>query len=109
MIACCDEAGLADADFAVAGTALTETDVAAQVADGAADCGLAIGAVARRFGLGFVPLASERFDLALRRRTYFEPAMQRLFEFARTEAFRARAGAFGHYDVAGTGTVVFNA
>jgi putative molybdopterin biosynthesis protein len=102
-------AGLADADFAVVGTALTETDVAAQVADGAADCGLAIGAVARRFGLGFVPLARERFDLALRRRTYFEPAMQRLFAFARTEAFRARAEAFGHYEIGGTGTVVFNA
>jgi excisionase family DNA binding protein len=104
-----EETGLTDADFSVAGTALTETDVAAQVADGAADCGLAIGAVARRFGLGFVPLARERFDLALRRRTYFEPAMQRLFAFTRTEDFRVRAEAFGHYDVGGTGTVVFNA
>src|SRR5690606_21865382 len=48
-------AGLADADFADGGTALTEADVAAAVADGAADCGLAIGAEARRFGLDFVP------------------------------------------------------
>ena len=104
-----DAAGLADAELSLAGTALTETDVAAQVADGAADCGLAIGAVARLFGLGFVPLARERFDLALRRRTYFEPAMQRLFAFARSEIFRARAEAFSHYDVGGTGTVVFNA
>lgn len=103
------EHGLAEADFVVAGTALTESDVAAQIADGTADCGLAIGAVARRFGLGFVPLARERFDLALTRRFYFEPAMQTLFAFARTDAFRARAEALGHYDIGGTGTVVFSA
>ena len=44
--------------------ALTETDVALAVADGEADCGLAIGAVAHRFGLDFVPLHRERFDMA---------------------------------------------
>lgn len=89
--------------------ALTETDVAVAVADGGADCGLAVGAVARRFGLDFVPLQRERFDLALRRRAYFEPPLQRLFAFARTEIFRQRADALGHYDVSGVGEVEFNA
>ena len=89
--------------------ALTETDVAVAVADGGADCGLAVGAVARRFGLDFVPLQRERFDLALRRRAYFEPPLQRLFAFARTEVFRQRADALGHYDVSGVGEVELNA
>lgn len=93
----------------VGSPALTETDVAAAVADGAADCGLAIGAVARRFGLDFVPLHRERFDLALRRRSYFEPPLQTLFAFTRTEAFRQRAAAMGGYDVAAVGAVEFNA
>src|SRR5579864_8551154 len=58
--------------------ALTETDLAAAVLDGEADCGLGIEAVARRFGLGFIPLQSERFDLAMHRRDYFEPPIQKL-------------------------------
>jgi putative molybdopterin biosynthesis protein len=103
-------AGLAPSDFATAGgTALTEADVAAAIADGAADCGLAIGAVARRFGLDFVPLHKERFDIVCRRRSFFEPALQKLFDFARTEAFRAKAAALGSYDLAVTGQVQYNA
>ena len=104
------KAGLTPADLNVAGrAALTETDVAVAVADGGADCGVAVGAVARRFGLDFVPLQRERFDLALRRRAYFEPPLQRLFAFARTELFRQRADALGHYDVSGVGEVELNA
>ena len=102
-------AGLGDGDFAAGGTALTETDVAAAVADGAADCGLAIGAVARRFGLDFVPLQKERFDIACRRRSYFEPPLQKLFAFARNDAFRAKAGSLGSYDLSIAGQVHYNA
>ena len=104
------KAGLTPEDLNVAGrAALTETDVAVAVADGAADCGLAVGAAARRFGLDFVPLQRERFDLALRRRAYFEPPLQRLFAFSRTEFFRQRADAFGSYDMSGIGEVELNA
>ncbi len=99
-----ERATLKREELNVAGrAALTETDVAVAVADGGADCGLAVGAVARRFGLDFVPLQRERFDLALRRRAYFEPPLQRLFAFAGTEIFRQRADALGQYDVSGTG------
>ena len=83
--------------------------MAVAVADGGADCGLAIGAVARRFGLDFVPLHRERFDLALSRRVYFEPALQTLFAFTRTPAFAEKASQFGHYGLERTGTVRFNA
>lgn len=88
--------------------ALAEDEVAQAVADGAADAGFGIAAEARARGLGFVPVARERFDLVLRRRDAFEAAAQRLFAFARGEAFRARAERLGGYDVAGTGDVAFN-
>jgi molybdate-binding protein len=105
-----DAAGLRRNDvIAKEELALTETDVALAVADGKADCGLAIGSVARRFGLTFEPLQRERFDLALRRRSYFEPPMQKLFAFARSAAFRRQAETLGYYDVGGVGTVEFNA
>jgi excisionase family DNA binding protein len=104
------QAGIAAGAFSLAaGTALTEADVASAVADGAADCGLAIGAVARRHGLDFVRLHKERFDIACRRRFYFEPPLQKLFAFARGEAFRAKAAALGAYDLAVTGQVHYNA
>ena len=59
-------------------------------------------------GLGFVPLTSERFDLVLHRRDYFEPPMQTLLAFARGAEFRDQAARFGGYDVAGTGRITFN-
>ena len=88
--------------------AQTEADLAATIADGRADCGLGIEAVARRFGIGFVPLRTEAFDLVLRRRDYFEPAIQRLVTFTRTPAFAAEAELLGGYDLARAGEVVFN-
>ncbi len=89
--------------------ALNESDVAQAVASGAADAGLAIEAVARQYRLDFVPLASERFDLVLFRRDYFEPPMQKLWAFARTARFREHAGELGGYDVSANGDVHLNA
>lgn len=88
--------------------ALTETDLAAAVLDGKADCGLAVRAVARRFGLDFIPLHVERFDLAMRRFDYFEPPVQALIGFARTAAFARRADELGGYDITALGRVRYN-
>jgi putative molybdopterin biosynthesis protein len=87
----------------------TEADLAAAVLDGQADAGLAVEAVARRLRLDFLPLVEERFDLAVRRRAYFEPPLQRLLAFARSPALGGRAAALGGYDVGGLGEVRFNA
>ena len=95
-------------DLAGAIPAQTEADLAACIADGRADCGLGIEAVARRFGIGFVPLRTEAFDLVLRRRDYFEPALQKLVAFTRTPAFAAEAERLGGYDLGRAGEVVFN-
>lgn len=86
----------------------TGPDLALAVRGGEIDCGLATRAVAAVHGLDFVPLVWERFDLVLRRRTYFEPATQRLFAFIREDGFRKRADALGGYDVTETGTVRLN-
>ena len=103
------QAGLApEALTRLATPALSENDLALAVAEGKADAGLAIQAVARQHGLDFVPLVRERYDLAMRRRDYFEPPIQALFAFARTERFHRRAADMTGYDVSGLGTVVFN-
>lgn len=88
--------------------ATNETDLAALILDGKADAGLAVESVARRFRLDFLPLHRERFDLAVRRRDYFEPPVQKLLEFARSPAFAQRAAELGGYDVASLGRVAYN-
>ncbi|RMD60935.1 MAG: helix-turn-helix domain-containing protein [Alphaproteobacteria bacterium] len=89
-------------------TAHGETDLGLAILEGRADAGLAVEAVARSLKLDFVPLAEERYDLLLRRRDYFEPPVQTLFAFARTDAFRARADQMGGYDIRALGTVHYN-
>lgn len=88
--------------------ARSEADVALAVLEGKADAGLAIEAVARQHRLDFVPLFSERYDIIVWRRDYFEPPFQGLLAFTRDDAFRRRAREFGGYDVATLGTVRYN-
>jgi putative molybdopterin biosynthesis protein len=88
--------------------ARNEADVAHAVATGRADAGLAIAAAARQYGLEFLPLAEERYDLVVWRRDFFEAPLQRLMDFCRRPAFAERAGELGGYDLSGFGTVHYN-
>lgn len=105
-----DAAGIAPGALAYADPpALSETELGMAVLEGRADAGLAIESAARQLKLDFLPLAEERYDLAMRRRDYFEPAVQRLIAFAREPRFVGQARKLGGYDVAATGTVRYNA
>ncbi len=88
---------------------LSEDDLALSIRQGEADAGLGVEAAARRHGLAFVPLHKEAFDLAMRRRSYFEPPVQRLLAFARESRFAERAAALRGYDITELGRVVYNA
>lgn len=104
------EARLVPGDFeAAAGAARTEAEAAAAVASGQADAAPGIEAMARQFRLGFLPLVTERYDVAIERRAWFEPRWQALAEFCRSPAFAARAQALGGYDLSGHGRVHWNA
>ena len=88
--------------------ARNESEVAEAIVSGRADTGLAIEAVARQHRLDFVPVHPERVDLLVRRYDWFEPPMQALLAFCRSDAFRARAAAMPGYDVTGLGRVIAN-
>lgn len=88
---------------------LSEDNLAQDVHAGEADAGVAVEAAAHRYGLGFIPLHEEAFDLAMRRRSFFEPAIQQLLAFARSARFRDRAAAMGGYDVSELGGITYNA
>ena len=86
----------------------TGADLALAIRSDEVDCGIATRAVAATHGLGFVPLAWERFDLVLRRRSYFEPGPQKLLRLLPQAAFAHRAAEFGGYDVGEAGVIRLN-
>jgi putative molybdopterin biosynthesis protein len=94
-----------EAIIAVKPVCVTGADIAQAVRSKRADCGIATRAVARAAGIDFLPLTEERFDLVLRRRDYFLPRQQALFNFLRSTAFAAHAAELGGYDVNEIGAV----
>ncbi|MEN9061088.1 substrate-binding domain-containing protein [Ponticoccus litoralis] len=104
-----DRAGLALSDMVLTDIARTETEAVQAVARGEADATLGLHSVAQDFGLPFVPLIDERFDLLVNRRAWFETPMQRLMTFCQSEAMATRAERMGGYDLTGLGTVRWNA
>lgn len=85
----------------------THADLAMLIETGEAECGLGLQAAAGN--LGFLPLlTNESFDLAMKRRDYFEPHIQRLLSFARSDSFAKRAEHLGGYDLTDLGQVLWN-
>lgn len=103
------EHGVQLADLAsVSETARSELDVAQAVASGRVEAGFGIEAAAHQLGLGFIPLAIERFDLAVHRRDYFTGPFQRLLAIIGQDMFRQRALELKGYDVSNVGMVRYN-
>ena len=88
--------------------AQSETEVAEAIADGYADAGFAIRAVADRHRLPFIPLATEDVELVAWRRSVFEAPLNCLLELARGRRFAAHAGRLGGYDLTRHGQVCHN-
>ncbi len=85
----------------------THMAVAAAVLSGAADTGLAVLSAAQALGLDFVPVARERYDLAIPQEFYDEPMVQALLAIVREDkAFRDQITGMGGYDVSETGNVI---
>jgi putative molybdopterin biosynthesis protein len=81
----------------------THLAVAAAVAAGRADAGLGILAAARAFGLDFVPVADEPYDLVLRTGTVADELLAPLWELLAAPDFQARVQGLGGYSCAETG------
>lgn len=85
----------------------THMAVAAAVLSNAADTGLAVLSAAQALGLDFVPVAQERYDLAIPLKFIDTPMLKALLAVIREDReFRERIIAMGGYDVSDMGTVV---
>jgi putative molybdopterin biosynthesis protein len=69
--------------------------------------GLGIEAAALAHGLGFIRLASERYDLAAPAAVWEQPAVQALAAWLAGDPARAQIDALGGYDTAETGRVAW--
>jgi len=83
--------------------ALGHLPAAWRVQTGEADCCVATRAAARLFGLGFVPLVSERYDLAIRRQHLDLPGIQALLDVLSRSRFRRELDSLGGYDTTAAG------
>jgi putative molybdopterin biosynthesis protein len=81
----------------------THLAVAAAVAAGRADAGLGILAAAGAFGLDFVPVAQEPYDLVLATATLDDPLLRPLWDLLADKGFQAEVEALGGYSCAETG------
>ena len=76
------------------------------VASEEADCCLATRSAARTFGLDFVPLRFERYDLVMRKKTMELPAAQAFLDVLQKATLRRRLEVLAGYDTSHTGAVL---
>lgn len=82
----------------------THMAVAAAVLSGAADTGLAVLSAAQALGLDFIPVAKERYDLAIPSEFYESSLLAPLLDIIRNDAgFREELMRMGGYDVSDMG------
>ncbi|MFX0542956.1 substrate-binding domain-containing protein [Roseovarius sp. S4756] len=101
--------GLGLSGLDMAEVARTEDEAVETVRRGEADAAFGLEAVARSFGLDFVPILEEEFALLVDRKAWFEPPIQTLMAFCASKPFQARADAYGGYEISALGTVAWNA
>ena len=83
----------------------THTAVAALVEAGSADAGMGIYSAAKMYGLGFVPVCEEQYDLLVPDYAWDTPMVRALVETLKSDAFRTRMDQLGGYRVDAPGTV----
>ncbi|MBK8900938.1 MAG: GntR family transcriptional regulator [Anaerolineaceae bacterium] len=85
----------------------THLQVAGAVAEMQADVGLGVEAAALAYGLDFVRLTTERYDLVITEETWSVPGVQILVEWLQSANAQKAINNVGGYDVTETGRVVW--
>lgn len=86
----------------------SERELASCIARGQADVGCASQSTAGEFGLGFIPLCTEAFELVLPRNIYFRTLQQQLLQLLSEPDIQAKGDQLGGYNFARTGRQVWS-
>ncbi len=85
---------------------LTHNSVAVQIASGSADAGLGIYSAARLYGLDFLPVCVEEYDLLIPEAAWNSAMVRQLIATLKSEAFRNRIEAMGGYTLDRPGEII---
>ena len=83
----------------------THLAVAAAVAGDVVDVGAGVLSAARALGMDFVPLSTERYDLAIPKQHYESDLLEPLLSLIRSDDFKRQVDGLGGYDTTSTGLV----
>jgi len=83
----------------------THSEIAAEVVESRADTGIGLEAAAKVYGLDFIPLTTERYDLALRESTYKLAPIHYMIDWLKGEEFRVLLNRMGGYECTESGNV----
>ena len=85
---------------------LTHTSVAAQIVSGSADVGMGIYSAAKLYGLDFIPICIEEYDLIIPDHAWDTPMVRQLIATLKSDAFREKMLSLGGYTVDHPGEVL---
>lgn len=95
----------ADAIYGYSREEFTHTGVAAQIAAGTADCGMGILSAARIYGLDFIPVCLEQYDLLVPLDALESPLVQAFIATLKTPEFIERLTKLGGYKLDSPGRI----
>lgn len=85
---------------------LTHTSVAAQIVSGSADAGMGIYSAAKLYGLDFIPICIEEYDLLIPDHAWDTPQVQQLIATLKSDKFRQKIQDMGGYTLENPGEVI---
>ena len=88
--------------------AYSENDAVSLILSDQADVSFGLKSEAKKFELEFIPTVTERFDLIVYRKHWFENSFQTLLNFCKTKEFVKLASTFEGYNIDNLGKIHFN-
>lgn len=85
----------------------THSDVANAIAEGQAEVGLGLEGAARPYGLGFIPLVQEPYDLVIPAQQFDLPPLQALMNWINSSESREKISSLAGYSTTSTGTITW--
>ena len=86
----------------------THTSVAAQIASGSADAGMGIYSAAKLYGLDFIPICIEQYDLLIPDSAWKTDVVQKVIEILKSEEFSQKLTEMGGYTLEHPGEVRYH-
>ncbi|MDI7261293.1 MAG: helix-turn-helix transcriptional regulator [Thermodesulfobacteriota bacterium] len=86
----------------------THFEVGLSILTKEADAGIATIAVSKLFGLPFIPIVQESFDMLLDQPTFFNKGIQAFIEVLNSPVFRKRVEKVGNYDFSNSGKILYS-